>query len=675
MTSRVYDASGRTVAEAVNGTWICTRYDARDRVIEKSYPANPTAPARTITTNYAVGGDPQTTSVTDSAGTITTRVDLLGRTVLYTDVHGTRTEPGYDQAGRVTSEIVTPPNIADTPQTSEYRYDDAGRVLEVKLLATVAGTPTTTVLAMPGYDAAGELASVNYGSGTSLTAIGKDQAGRITSLNWRKPDATQVVSAVTRSRAGTITDESLAGVDARPTGPNYLYDAAGRLAEAWVTGHHYTYDFTTTPTGCPTGTQANAGANTNRLRLIDASGTGTTETGYCYDTADRILATTGANPVTGITYDDHGNTTQYAQGAVTTQLGWDSADRNLTARTTSTNPADVAQVSYGRDATDRIVRRDTTQGDTPAAVLYSYTAHGDTADLTLDASKRAVSRTISLPGGVVWTATLDAQGNATGRYDHPTVRGDLTLSTDAAGVQIGDLRTYTPYGEPLTAAGVVDPDAVPDNQTGQFDYGWLGQHQRPYEHAGALSLVQMGARPYSPLFGRFLSVDPVEGGSANDYDYTNANPINTTDLDGRCPPCAAAAAAAAAIPTSAFVAVGAIVVGAFGVAMVSRHSFAMPKIWTSNRRSLSFKGRSWGYRITYGNGKTWKYGITSARPHTARPESQLKICSRATRSVCKYRMYGPFPTKWQARMWEHARIMHYKRIHGVCPPGQRKSCR
>ncbi|AGM04763.1 RHS repeat-associated core domain-containing protein [Amycolatopsis keratiniphila] len=62
--------------------------------------------------------------------------------------------------------------------------------------------------------------------------------------------------------------------------------------------------------------------------------------------------------------------------------------------------------------------------------------------------------------------------------------------------------------------------------------GWLGQHQRGTEHAGALALVEMGARPYSPVLGRFLSVDPVEGGSANDYDYVAADPVNAMDLDG-----------------------------------------------------------------------------------------------------------------------------------------------
>jgi RHS repeat-associated protein len=148
-------------------------------------------------------------------------------------------------------------------------------------------------------------------------------------------------------------------------------------------------------------------------------------------------------------------------------------------------------------------------------------------------NKRLLTLTTVLPGGVVLTNQNNAQGQSVPTWDYPTVRGDLVLTCDNTGVQLGGLRTYTPFGEPLTVAGVVDPDNVPNNQPGQLDYGWLGQHQRPYEHAGALSLVQMGTRPYSPLLARFLSVDPVEGGSANDYDYVNGDPINQTDLDGK----------------------------------------------------------------------------------------------------------------------------------------------
>jgi hypothetical protein len=32
---------------------------------------------------------------------------------------------------------------------------------------------------------------------------------------------------------------------------------------------------------------------------------------------------------------------------------------------------------------------------------------------------------------------------------------------------------------------------------------------------------------------RFLEVDPVEGGLANDYDYVHGDPINKLDSDGR----------------------------------------------------------------------------------------------------------------------------------------------
>ena len=339
------------------------------------------------------------------------------------------------------------------------------------------------MLAGATYDGAGELSYVGYGNKVALQAIGRDQAGRVTSLTWRKPGKVDIVSTVARSRAGTIIDETLDGVDARPGSPNYVYDAAGRLTQAWVTGHHYTYDYTTTtPSGCPKGTQTKAGTNTNRVRLLDKTDKGTAETGYCYDDADRLIGTTGANPVTGITYDNHGNTLTYSTGGSTTSLGWDSADRNLTASSAGGDPAKVA---YTRDATDRIIRRDTTQGDTTApTVLYGYTGNGDTADITYDTDKRLSTLTTALPGGVLLTNQNNAQSQPAPTWDYPTIRGDLALTCDNTGTQLGDLHTYTPYGEPLTTTGAVDPDNTPNNQPGQMDYGWLGQHQRPHEHTG-----------------------------------------------------------------------------------------------------------------------------------------------------------------------------------------------
>jgi hypothetical protein len=42
----------------------------------------------------------------------------------------------------------------------------------------------------------------------------------------------------------------------------------------------------------------------------------------------------------------------------------------------------------------------------------------------------------------------------------------------------------------------------------------------------------MGARPYQPALGRFLTVDPVPGGCANDYTYVHGDPIARSDLSG-----------------------------------------------------------------------------------------------------------------------------------------------
>jgi hypothetical protein len=43
----------------------------------------------------------------------------------------------------------------------------------------------------------------------------------------------------------------------------------------------------------------------------------------------------------------------------------------------------------------------------------------------------------------------------------------------------------------------------------------------------------MGARPYQPALGRFITVDPKEGGCSNNYTYAFGDPTNHPDLTGQ----------------------------------------------------------------------------------------------------------------------------------------------
>ncbi|MFH9786786.1 PA14 domain-containing protein [Streptomyces anulatus] len=516
----VFNARG--LPAAVNfggGDWTCVTYDDRGRIAKMFIPGNEALAERTVVYDLAIGGDPLLGGSIEPDHTVRIRTDLLGRAIEFTDTYGTRTETFFDRAGRPETEKVTPPNHRDAAQTKRTRYDAAGRVLSVEL--------DGRSLAKTEYDAGGRLAGVRYGNATRLT-VGRDEAGRIVAKNWLLADGRKVAAAVTRSRSGTVVDESVAGEEGRTDGPDFRYDGAGRLVEAWLKGHRYGYDFTSpAPADCPEGTRSNAGLNSNRVRLTDRTAEGTTETGYCYDDADRLIATTGDNPVTGFSYAENGHLTGHGPKDARTTQRSDAGERYLGGGTSGPGAVDV---TYTEDTVDHQVGRKVT-GAVAEEHLYGNTSMDDAdLDLVLRTDQRVLSRIVALPGGVV-LGTKGAAYSGKETWSHPTVRGDIFLVTGDNGRQAGGIYRYTPFGEPLDAKGAVDRDHLPDNMPGDFDHGWLGQYQVLTEHSGAQYVTVLDTRVFNLAFGRFSA--PVgDGPFLNGYEYAAGDPVNHTSING-----------------------------------------------------------------------------------------------------------------------------------------------
>jgi RHS repeat-associated protein len=61
--------------------------------------------------------------------------------------------------------------------------------------------------------------------------------------------------------------------------------------------------------------------------------------------------------------------------------------------------------------------------------------------------------------------------------------------------------------------------------------GWAASPTRKQESGFSVPIIQMGARVYISSLGRFLSVDPIEGGTLNPYVYAH-DPVNMDDYSG-----------------------------------------------------------------------------------------------------------------------------------------------
>ena len=486
-TTNTFDAAGRTLTvakTASTGTALATTKNIYDAT---------------------TGQLTQTQSL--SGATVTAQIgrtyDTLGRITGYVDADNTSTTTTYDLLSR-------PATVNDGKATQTLTYDNRGQLAQVA--DTQAGTFTAS------YDADGNITSKGLPDTLSVTT-GYNETGTATTRSTSAPGCTPTTNCIDVDEQVSLTAHNQWATHSTDfSGQQYTYDQAGRLTRAQdyiepIFGY----------AGCATrvyGLDAASNRTSYQSYAPAAGGGCQTSTAsvsrtMTYDTADRAATS-------GYVYDTLGRTTtipsidtENQTGNVTAAYYVNDLIRSLTqAGATTTYTLDVVpdRIRSWADATTTSTDHYSDDSDSP-----SWTASGTTYTRYISGPDSLLDMTYDSGTGELATRLGDLHGNIIGIITGTTTPEiQATYETDE-------------YGVPH------DPGDI-----GDVRYGYLGQHQRATDNPAGISL--MGARLYNAATGRFLTVDPVQGASANPYDYCYAEPVNCKDLDGRNPAVAIVAA-------------------------------------------------------------------------------------------------------------------------------------
>lgn len=158
-------------------------------------------------------------------------------------------------------------------------------------------------------------------------------------------------------------------------------------------------------------------------------------------------------------------------------------------------------------------------------------AFSSAVNLTDDNACTTTDTYLNLPGGT--TLTLSPTNPDTTKqvtYSIKNFHGDTAMTAKADGTPASSVFLYEPFGM-AAASATFGTNSNPTNATDQ-PLAWAANPTRKVQGTFTIPIIQMGARVYLPTAGRFLQVDPVEGGTANSYVYVN-DPINGNDYGGQ----------------------------------------------------------------------------------------------------------------------------------------------
>ena len=475
-TATVYDAVGNAVEARTGTTSLATRaYDSCNRLVRVSVPASANPVIRY--TYHDTNAPPPPDAGLHTAGGRCVRIDdQAGSTVFDYDALGRAVLKRHTPAGAAQAYALT---LAYRPdgqlQSITYPQGSTGP-LTLKYTYGKRGLVTAVpgVITAIGYDLDGRRSSVTYANGVQST-YGYDAVGHFAAIGHA--NGTGAFYSTTLAWDGTGNLTSLASPD-HALAAAFSYDGLNRLTRA-ATGvgdiRTYSYDVTGNFTQkSDVGTYA-YGQNGAPATCLTTAGTAT----FTYSPLGQMEQT----PWGTQSFDSLGRLVAIT-GTTTAQFSYDYAGMRVSASFTK---AGVTSTRVTPDALYAI----------EDGTLVSYLYDGS----------RLVAR--------------DSGGGAR-TYLHEDHLGSIVALTDATG-GVADTIRYDPFG------AIVARELAGSTTPVGFGGGELDL---------VSGLLYLQARYYHPVFGRFVSADPIvqdvyDPSAWNAYSYCRNNPQSYVDPTGR----------------------------------------------------------------------------------------------------------------------------------------------
>lgn len=498
-----------TGSSSVTTTFVYDSYGRRTKLIDPS--------AGTQTESYVWNSDGSSQQThTSPNGSVTTNKDRYGRTTSVQRAGEYNTTYTYNTYGLLSSVLST--NNTGT----EYTYDNLDRVLTAK-----ESVPDGKWLQK----------TYTYGTGSNVSTIKyTTQGGDITTETYSYANGhntgitlsngTVVWSMVSENDLGMPT-QITTGTISREYGfsaygmPTYRKMAGGSL-------QNVTYQF-----------NASNGNLTSRTDVLNSQ----TES-FIYDGLNRLVSAGGRV----FTYDSNGNilsmggvgSMAYGNTTKPYQItGLAPASTSLVPNrqqtitytcydrpSTLTEGGQVASFTYNGDG-DR-VKMLVTNLSTPMLARY-YIGGQYEFDQTLSGSKERL-----YVGGDAYSAPMVLQRENSGSWTAYNIGrdylGNITQIASTGGTLVASY-SYDPWGR------LRDPATLSIYAPGYEPSLFLGRGYTGHEHLTWFGLINMNARLYDPLVGRFLSPDPYVQApdftqGFNRYSYALNNPLKYNDPSG-----------------------------------------------------------------------------------------------------------------------------------------------